>query len=179
MRTGPSHTHIPCHRHPRYVHGLECKDTPEVERTANHSLLVRDASTASTEGISRQIVKERHRLRRGDPLIARLRDEHAAKVMEKAKRPGSLWNPGLCWRELGGCVRLSVNDSLTRLHLILMSEAIRAPLRSGDIKLGCDQARAAAKRHRSCRTHERTSTHDGLAVGGVEAGYHDASFEMG
>lgn len=36
-------THIPCHRHQRYACDLECKDTPEVERTANHSLLVRDA----------------------------------------------------------------------------------------------------------------------------------------
>lgn len=55
--------HIPCHRHQRYACDSECKDTPEVERMANHPLLVRDASTASTEGISRQIVKERHRLR--------------------------------------------------------------------------------------------------------------------
>jgi len=55
--------HIPCHRHLLYACDSECKDTPEVERMANHPLLVRDASTASTEGISRQIVKERHRLR--------------------------------------------------------------------------------------------------------------------
>jgi hypothetical protein len=59
--------HIPCHRHlhlhSRFACDLECKDTPEVERMANHPLLVRDSSTASTEGISRQIFKERHRLR--------------------------------------------------------------------------------------------------------------------
>ena len=74
-------------------------------------------------------------------------------------------------------MRLSVNASLTRLHPILMPKKVRIPICMGQVKLGSDRARAAAKEHRGCRTHERDLTHEGSAVGGVQSGFHDVSFE--
>jgi len=70
------------------------------------------------------------------------------------------------------------------LHLILMSTDGRIPLGMGWFKLERDQARAAAWQHPSCQMHERHErheralTHDGQAVGGVQSGAHDVSFEM-
>jgi len=57
-----------------------------------------------------------------------------------------------------------------------MSKNVGIPLCMGSVELGRDQARAAAKRHRGCRTHERALTH-GSAVGGGQSVFHDVSFE--
>ncbi len=58
-----------------------------------------------------------------------------------------------------------------------MSTDVRIPLGMGWFKTECDQARAATRRHRDSRTHERALAHEGQAVGGVQSGFHDVSFE--
>jgi hypothetical protein len=82
---------------------------------------LRDKPSASTEAVSRQIVKEPPISRRRGPTIAgrrrcacRMKNENAK---QKTKRPGSSSGPGLC--EESWKVRLRA--SLPRVHSILMS----------------------------------------------------------
>jgi hypothetical protein len=61
-----------------------------------------------------------------------------------------------------------------------MSTDVRIPLGMGWFNLKRDQARAAAWQHRGCQTrerHERALAHEGQAVGDVQSGFHDGSFE--
>ncbi len=116
--------HIPCRLH-RSDADMECLGTPEVERmrckSAAHPPPVQVQPSASAGVVLRQIVKE-HPPRCGGAIhrsLARTRVRTVGfKGVEKRKRPGTLWIPGLRVQRMKGALLVRV---LSRMQMFLVA----------------------------------------------------------
>jgi hypothetical protein len=132
---------------------------------------LRDEASASTDAVSRQIVKEQPQPRLCDPTTAECADAHAERkrnAKQKTKRPGSSSGPGLC--EQSGRVRLRA--ALPRVHSILMTVKRQIAHRKRQLHR---RAAPAAWLHRH-GMRERDPSLGGAGCCDDAADFHDAAF---
>jgi len=128
---------------------------------------LQDEASASTEVVSRQVVKER------SPLPAvRCIDRGPAPTRKPVearneKGPGPCQEPGLCEQSLQGA---RLGAALSRMHSALVP--IKLPTDCRQALVQCALA-AAEPLHRGSSTHERDQALDGSAAGGDDCGFHD------